>query len=107
MFVIATDVKENIVYVGQGTDHPGLYRKALKVSQDEIHWIREDLRLKAGESLTCDVRIRYRQDLETATVFQTETDLFIQFENPQRGITSGQFAAWYFNEELLGSGVIY
>ncbi|MDA9303998.1 tRNA 2-thiouridine(34) synthase MnmA [bacterium] len=107
LFVIATDVKENIVYVGQGTDHPGLYRKALKVSQDEIHWIREDLRLKAGESLTCDVRIRYRQDLETATVFQTETDLFIQFENPQRGITSGQFAAWYFNEELLGSGVIY
>ncbi len=106
LFVIATDVIENIVYVGQGTEYPGLYRKALKVSQDEIHWIREDLKLQAGEKLECEVRIRYRQDLEKATVFQKEEDLFILFENPQRGITSGQFAAWYLNEELLGSGVI-
>ena len=106
LFVIATDVHENIVYVGQGDSHPGLYRKALKVAQDEIHWIREDLKLKEGQELSCEVRIRYRQDLEKATLFQTKTDLFIRFENPQRGITSGQFAAWYLNEELLGSGVI-
>jgi tRNA-specific 2-thiouridylase len=106
LFVIATDVNENIVYVGQGDSHPGLYRKALKVAQDEIHWIREDLKLKEGQELSCEVRIRYRQDLEKATLFQTKTDLFIRFENSQRGITSGQFAAWYLNEELLGSGVI-
>jgi len=106
LFVIGTDVKENIVYVGQGDHHPGLYRKALKVNQEEIHWIREDLTLTPGKELHCEVRIRYRQDLEKATLFQTETDLFIRFENPQRGITSGQFAAWYLNDELLGSGVI-
>ena len=106
LFVIGTDVKENIVYVGQGDHHPGLYRKALKVNQEEIHWIREDLTLTPGKELHCKVRIRYRQDLEKATLFQTETDLFIRFENPQRGITSGQFAAWYLNDELLGSGVI-
>ncbi|MGB1039807.1 MAG: tRNA 2-thiouridine(34) synthase MnmA [Flavobacteriales bacterium] len=106
LFVIATDVNENIVYVGQGTEHPGLFRKALKVAKDEIHWIREDLRLNSGEQLTCDVRIRYRQDLEKATVFQMENDLYILFEYPQRGITSGQFAAWYLEDELLGSGVI-
>lgn len=106
LFVIGTDVKENIVYVGQGDHHPGLYRKALKVIQEEIHWIREDLTLAPGKELHCEVRIRYRQDLEKATLFQTETDLFIRFENPQRGITSGQFAAWYLNDELLGSGVI-
>ncbi len=106
LFVIATDVNENVVYVGQGDSHPGLYRKALKVAKDEIHWIREDLSLDAGQELTCEVRIRYRQDLEKATLFKTNTDLYIQFENPQRGITSGQFAAWYVNEELLGSGVI-
>ena len=106
LFVIGTDVKENIVYVGQGDHHPGLYRKALKVIQEEIHWIREDLTLTPGKELHCEVRIRYRQDLEKATLFQTETDLFIRFENPQRGITSGQFAAWYLNDELLGSGVI-
>lgn len=106
LFVIGTDVKENIVYVGQGDHHPGLYRKALKVNQEDIHWIREDLTLTPGKELHCEVRIRYRQDLEKATLFQTETDLFIRFENPQRGITSGQFAAWYLNDELLGSGVI-
>ena len=106
LFVIATDVNENVVYVGQGDSHPGLYRKALRVAQDEIHWIREDLKLTEGQELRCEVRIRYRQDLEQATLFQTQTDLYIQFENPQRGITSGQFAAWYLNEELLGSGVI-
>ena len=106
LFVIATDVNENVVYVGQGDSHPGLYRKALRVAQDEIHWIREDLKLTEGQELWCEVRIRYRQDLEKATLFQTQTDLYIQFEHPQRGITSGQFAAWYLNEELLGSGVI-
>ena len=106
LFVIGTDVAENIVYVGQGDHHPGLYRKALKVNQSEIHWIRKDLALKPNEELQCEVRIRYRQELEQATLFQTETDLFIRFQNPQRGITSGQFAAWYINEELLGSGVI-
>ncbi|MEN8786935.1 MAG: tRNA 2-thiouridine(34) synthase MnmA [Flavobacteriales bacterium] len=106
LFVIATDVNENVVYVGQGDSHPGLYRKALRVAQDEIHWIREDLKLTEGQELRCEVRIRYRQDLEKATLFQTQTDLYIQFEHPQRGITSGQFAAWYLNEELLGSGVI-
>ena len=106
LFVIATDVNENVVYVGQGDSHPGLYRKALRVAQDEIHWIREDLKLTEGQELRCEVRIRYRQDLEKATLFQTQTDLYIQFENPQRGITSGQFAAWYEGEELIGSGVI-
>jgi tRNA-specific 2-thiouridylase len=106
LFVIGTDVAENIVYVGQGDHHPGLYRKALKVNQSEIHWIRKDLALKPNEELQCEVRIRYRQELEQATLFQTETGLFIRFQNPQRGITSGQFAAWYINEELLGSGVI-
>ena len=106
LFVIATDVNENIVYVGQGTEHPGLYRDALKISKEEIHWIREDLKLNAGEKLECEVRIRYRQDLERAAVFQMQEDLYILFESPQRGITSGQFAAWYLNEELLGSGVI-
>ena len=106
LFVIATDVIENIVYVGQGVDHPGLYRKALKVTGEEIHWIRTDLKLKAGEKLECMVRIRYRQDLEKGKLIQKENELYITFENPQRGITSGQFAAWYLEDELLGSGVI-
>ena len=106
LFVIATDVIENVVYVGQGDNHPGLYRKALKVIDKEIHWIRTDLKLKAGEELECLVRIRYRQDVEKAKLIQKENELYITFENPQRGITAGQFAAWYIEDELLGSGVI-
>jgi tRNA-specific 2-thiouridylase len=106
LFVINTDVKDNIVYVGQGDHHNGLYRKALFINNEEIHWVREDLALEIGESLTCMARIRYRQNLEEATLFKKENGLYISFSNSQRGITPGQFAAWYVNDELLGSGVI-
>ncbi len=106
LFVIETDVKENIIYTGQGKDHPGLYRRGLYVTQKEIHWVREDLRLQEGETLNIKARIRYRQPLQKATLHQTETGLYVIFENPQSAITEGQFVAWYDGEELLGSGII-
>ena len=71
-----------------------------------MHWIREDLRLKNGESMNVDARIRYRQNLEKATLHKVENGLFVAFKNKQSAITEGQFVAWYMNEELLGSGVI-
>lgn len=106
LFVIATDVKENIVYVGEGKMHPGLYRKGLFVKSREIHWIRPDLEMRTGESREYMVRIRYRQPLQPATLFRKTEGIYIIFKTPQRGITPGQFAAWYDGEELLGSGVI-
>ena len=106
LFVIDTDVKENIIYVGLGKNHPGLYRKALFVTNEEIHWIRKDLELKAGTSMDVLVRIRYRQPLEKAFLYRTGNGLYVSFENPQSAITEGQFVAWYEGEELLGSGVI-
>lgn len=106
LFVLATDVHRNIVYVGEGQDHPGLYRKGLFIKQDDIHWIREDLKMEAGERRTFDIRIRYRQPLEKGTLYMKEDGAYILFENEQRGITSGQFAAWYLDDELTGSGVI-
>ncbi len=106
LFVIETDVEENVIYTGQGKDHPGIYRKALFVAPDEIHWVREDLRLKAGEQMQVQARIRYRQPLQDATLYQTENGLYIEFETPQASITEGQFVAWYEGEELIGSGVI-
>ena len=105
-FVIDTDVNENIVYVGLGTDHPGLYRKALFVPTKEIHWLREDLALNIGEKQDFSVRIRYRQDLCKASLHLEERGLYIVFDEMQRGITPGQFAAWYTGDELIGSGVI-
>ena len=107
LFVISTDVENNIIYVGEGHRHKGLSRLCLKVNLDEIHWIREDLTMKAGESRRYRVRIRYRQPLQDATLIMRDNGLFILFDSPQRGITPGQFAAWYTqDEEMLGSGVI-
>ena len=106
LFVIDTDVDQNIIYTGQGKSHPGLYRRGLFVKSDEIHWIREDLKLQEGEKMEVQARIRYRQPLEKATLHQTFSGLYVIFENPQSAITEGQFVAWYHEDELLGSGVI-
>ena len=105
-FIIDRDMENNILFVGEGKNFPGLYRKALKINNDEVHWVREDLRLKNGESMKIKARIRYRQPLEDAVLYQYEEGFFIEFENPQSAIAEGQFVAWYQGEELLGSGVI-
>lgn len=106
LFVIETDVTENIIFTGEGKNHLGLYRNVLFVANNEIHWIREDLSLKNGETMSLKARIRYRQALENATLYKVTTGLYVEFENQQAAIQEGQFVAWYQNEELLGSGVI-
>jgi len=106
LFVIDTDVTENVIYTGQGKNHRGLYRKALFVREDEIHWIREDLELAVDEILTVMARIRYRQALERATLYRVEGGMYVVFDNLQSAISEGQFVAWYQDNECLGSGVI-
>lgn len=106
MFVIGTDTKENIIYTGMGEDHPGLYRKGLFIPSADEHWVREDLKLAVGEERYYPVRIRYRQKLEGCTLHKKTEGLYLVFDRPQRGITPGQFAAWYDQDELIGSGVI-
>ena len=106
LFVIGTDTASNIIYTGQGEDHPGLYREGLFIAAREVHWVREDLRMQTGGRKTYLVRIRYRQPLDRAELIVREEGLYILFENPQRGVAPGQFAAWYEGDELIGSGVI-
>lgn len=107
VFVISTDIPSNTIYVGQGHGHKGLQRRCLRIAPDEIHWIRPDLTMSPGESRRYLVRIRYRQPLEEATLIMRDNGLYIIFDNPQRGITPGQFAVWYAPDgEMLGSGVI-
>lgn len=106
LYVIETDVNENVIYTGEGKKHKGLYRSVLFVSNEELHWVREDLALKTDENMVVEARIRYRQTLEKATLHKVENGLFVEFENPQSAIQEGQFVAWYKDEELLGSGVI-
>ncbi|MDR1582113.1 MAG: tRNA 2-thiouridine(34) synthase MnmA [Prevotellaceae bacterium] len=106
LFVIGADIEMNILYVGEGRNHPGLFRKVLFIAPDEIHWIRKDLALSEGEIVDYDVRIRYRQPLQKAKLVMQSEGLYIIFDKQQRGITPGQFAAWYFDGEIIGSGVI-
>ena len=106
LYVIETDVIGNVIYTGEGKNHKGLYRNVLFVSNEEVHWIREDLALKTGETMAVIARIRYRQALEKATLHKVESGLYVAFESKQSAIQEGQFVAWYKNEELLGSGVI-
>jgi len=106
LFVIDTDVNENVIYTGQGKQHPGLYRNVLFVSNEELHWVRTDLALKEGETMSVLARIRYRQALDKATLHKVASGLYVEFENNQSAITEGQFVAWYLEDELVGSGVI-
>lgn len=105
-FIISRDMENNILFVGEGNKFPGLFKKALKIDNSELHWVREDLRLKNGESMEVMARYRYRQTLQKATLHQFENAFYVEFEEPQSAIAEGQFAAWYIGEELIGSGVI-
>ena len=107
VFVLATDIDRNIIYVGEGEDHPGLLRRCLRIAPDEIHWLRPDQAMQPGQERRYRVCIRYRQPLQDATLVMRESGLYILFDRPQRSITAGQFAAWYAPDgEMLGSGVI-
>jgi tRNA-specific 2-thiouridylase len=106
LFVIGTDTRKNVIYTGMGEDHPGLYRSGLFIPQADVHWIREDMKLAAGSAHRFKARIRYRQPLQECTLHQEEDGLYILFDVPQKSVTPGQFAAWYLEDELIGSGVI-
>jgi tRNA-specific 2-thiouridylase len=106
LFIIATDVITNTIYTGLSSQHPGLFRAALFIDSLELHWVRRDLALANGESMNVMARIRYRQPLQKAKLYQFENGMYVSFEEPQSAITEGQFAAWYLEDELIGSGVI-
>ena len=106
LYIIETDVESNIIYTGQGDQHPGLFKKALFIEKSEVHWIRPDLKLEAGETMEVMARIRYRQPLQKAKLHQFENGMYVAFEEPQSAITEGQFVSWHQGEELIGSGVI-
>ena len=107
LYVLGTDVENNVIYVGEGSDHPGLFRKALFIADDDVHWLREDLCMSSGEEQSFEFRIRYRQPLQKGVLAMRDEGAYVKFETPQRGVTPGQFAAWYKDGELLGSGPIY
>ena len=106
LFVLATDVAENVIYVGEGDSHPGLYRRALFIRREELHWVDPTRRLTSGGRERFSIRIRYRRPLQAGELILRDEGAYILFDEPQRGIAPGQFAAWYDGDELVGSGVI-
>ena len=106
LFVIMKDIDKNILYVGMGSDHPALFKKALFISKKDIHWVRNDLTIQPNQSMEVYFRVRYRQPLEKGKIFMYSNGLFILFDRPISSIASGQFASWYIENELIGSGVI-
>ena len=106
LFVLMKDIDKNILYVGMGSDHPALFKKALFISKKDIHWVRNDLTIQPNQSMEVYFRVRYRQPLEKGKIFMYKSGLFILFDRPISSIASGQFASWYIENELIGSGVI-
>lgn len=102
LYVINTDTTNNIVYVGQGDDHSLLSKNIIELEKDSINIIRP----VSEENTEYDGVIRYRQKAEKMILKIVDNRYFAVFENPQKGVASGQFCAWYLGEELIGSGVI-
>jgi tRNA-specific 2-thiouridylase len=106
LFVIGTDINTNIIYVGQSDNHPGLMRRALKIAKEDVHWVLPSHTLLPGQTSRYSLRFRYRQPLQKGIIVMTEEGLYLDFDEPQKGIAAGQFAVWYKEEELVGSGPI-
>lgn len=106
LFIVHTDTTRNEVIVAQGEHHPALYRSVLFLDQREVNWIRPDRIPEIHSPVRYQARIRYRQSLEHCTLYREEEGIYLVFDQPQRGVAPGQFAAWYDGEELIGSGAI-
>ena len=106
MYILKTDVKKNIIYVGEGSNHPGLFRRGISINREKVHWVREDLKLSENNFLKVKSRIRYRQKLKNSYLYMRNKKLYIIFDSPISSISEGQFIVWYLKNELIGSAAI-
>jgi tRNA-specific 2-thiouridylase len=106
LFIVHTDTTRNEVIVGQGENHPALHRKVIFCASKEVNWVRPDKQPPIGTPMQVLARIRYRQPLSPATLYASEGGVYLLFSDSQKGVAPGQFAAWYENDEVIGSGAI-
>lgn len=108
LFVLDTDTINNIIYVGQGRNHPGLYRKVVFTKKHKINCIGCELiidnDLMIIKKISC--RIRYRQNLQKAIMYIYKEGIYTEFLKKQFSITEGQFITWYYRKQLIASAVI-
>ena len=106
LFVISTNTQTNEIFVGEGKNHPGLIKKALKVKYSDVNWVNDDYNFENFADLKLKARIRYRQKLQKISVYKHLDYLYVEFEDFQSAVTKGQFLAIYDNSQLIASGVI-
>ena len=106
LFVISTNTQTNEIFVGEGKNHPGLIKKALKVKYSDVNWVNDDYNFENFAGLKLKARIRYRQKLQKISVYKHLDYLYVEFEDFQSAVTKGQFLAIYDNSQLIASGVI-
>ena len=106
LFVISTNTQTNEIFVGEGKNHPGLIKKALKVKYSELNWVNDDYNFENLADLKLKARIRYRQKLQKISIYKHLDYLYVEFEDFQSAVTKGQFLAIYDNSQLIASGVI-
>lgn len=100
-FVKAKDLEKNQLIVSKGVDPLDLYQSEVRIY--ELSWTNK------APDLPQNVRakIRYRsQDVECKVSRIDDYSLKVEFTEPQRAITQGQFLVLYQGEELIGSGVM-
>ena len=101
-YVLHKDMGNNVLYVGQGHDHPWLYSRSLRAEQ--LSWVSGSAP-ESGRRLTA--KVRYRQDDQACRILECEDDhLLLAFERPQRAVTAGQSVVLYDGEACLGGGII-
>ncbi|MGA9855922.1 MAG: tRNA 2-thiouridine(34) synthase MnmA [Gammaproteobacteria bacterium] len=101
-YVAAKDLRRNVLVMVQGHDHPSLHQQSL--SAGNLHWISG---APPGPQFLCTAKSRYRQMDQTCHVTIVDAQhCRVEFEQPQRALTPGQYVVFYKNDECLGGGVI-
>jgi tRNA-uridine 2-sulfurtransferase len=101
-YVARKDLHRNVLVVVQGHDHSALFANAMHVSQ--LTWVANP---PAQARFRCSAKVRYRQvDQECTVILGAGASCTVEFDQPQRAVTPGQYAVFYASDECLGGGVI-
>ncbi|HEX6929436.1 MAG TPA: tRNA 2-thiouridine(34) synthase MnmA, partial [Gammaproteobacteria bacterium] len=99
-YVIGKRMETNELIVAQGHDHPLLFSDRLDAVS--LHWING-----APESgIALAAKTRYRQADQRCCVAQDGDSLHVDFDEPQRAVTPGQYVVFYDGAVCLGGGII-
>lgn len=99
-FVIKKDVENNILYVSEG-EIEELFSKTLCL--ESFNFIPKPI---LDQEIRVQARIRHRQPLQDATLYQNNNLYKLVFDKPQRAATEGQYAVLYQGQYCIGGGKI-